>query len=56
MFAWFVNHVLPGLITAAIIGLSHFRLKRHVSKVADAQTKALKGSDEGETDDRQANR
>jgi hypothetical protein len=36
---WLRDHILPGLATtAAGVGLSHFRLKRHFKTVTDQQT------------------
>lgn len=49
MITWFRDHVLPGLITAAIIGASHMHLLRRIKKLTADQTKALKsGSEEKE--------
>jgi hypothetical protein len=47
--AWFVAKVLPSvvssLITVAVVGLSHVRLRRHITRTADKQTAELTGSD-----------
>jgi hypothetical protein len=49
MASWFIDRVLPGMVSSAVmVGISHFRLKRHVTKVADAQTAELKGGSDGE--------
>ena len=54
MLTWFVDRVLPGLVSSAVmVGISHFRLKRHVTDVADRQTAELKSGGEGEALDQQ---
>jgi hypothetical protein len=48
MWMWLRDHVLPGLITAAIIGASHAHLLRRIKRLTAAQTRELKsGTDEG---------
>lgn len=46
MAAWFVDRLLPGLIVAALVGLSHLRLWQRIKHLTAEQTKALKGGED----------
>lgn len=46
MLAWLVNHVLPGLIVAALVGASHARLWQRIKKLTAEQTKTIRGDGE----------
>jgi len=46
VIVWLRDHVLPGLITAALIGASHMRLWHRIKKLTREQTKTLKADTE----------
>lgn len=46
MAAWFVDRLLPGLIVAALVGVSHLRLWQRIKHLTAEQTKALKDGDQ----------
>lgn len=46
MTIWFRDHVLPGLIVAALVGASHAHLWRRMKKLTEAQTREIKGDSE----------
>ena len=40
--AWLLNRVLPGVLSSlAVIGISHVKLRRHITRTADEQTRTL---------------
>lgn len=50
MIVWLRDHVLPGLITAALISASHVHLWHRIKKLTREQTRALKDDDTEEHD------
>lgn len=52
MAAWFIDRMLPGLASGAVmtlgVAVSHVMLRRHVTRAINAQTRDLKGeADDG---------
>ena len=46
-WGWFADHVLPGLIVAGMVGVSHAHLWRRIKRLADEVRAEVKDGSDG---------
>lgn len=48
-WGWFADHVLPGLIVAGMVGVSHAHLWKRIKRLADEVRAEVKSGSDGKT-------